>query len=178
MTSMQTLKAELSELDQRLYAAWRLEREDARRQIVALAIEFQLSPDVVAMDVSSGHRSAEPPAHLMKAPKVDLPLRGQGVVQFIAPKYRHPQTNQTWSGRGRAPQWVNDLRGAGSTLEDLLIAVESTESTDPLRNFQDAAKRQQLKVASKHVPRGKKGGAGRGKKGGSARGKTPGLNAG
>ncbi|WP_454875514.1 H-NS histone family protein [Paraburkholderia xenovorans] len=26
----------------------------------------------------------------------------------VAPKYRHPETGETWSGRGRAPRWLKD----------------------------------------------------------------------
>ncbi|MFM0472009.1 H-NS histone family protein [Paraburkholderia strydomiana] len=26
----------------------------------------------------------------------------------VAPKYRNPETGETWSGRGRAPHWIKD----------------------------------------------------------------------
>jgi DNA-binding protein H-NS len=26
----------------------------------------------------------------------------------VAPKYRNPETGDTWSGRGRAPRWLKD----------------------------------------------------------------------
>ncbi|WP_020071172.1 H-NS histone family protein [Paraburkholderia caledonica] len=26
----------------------------------------------------------------------------------VAPKYRNPETGDTWSGRGRAPHWIKD----------------------------------------------------------------------
>jgi DNA-binding protein H-NS len=26
----------------------------------------------------------------------------------VAPKYRNPETGDTWSGRGRAPRWLED----------------------------------------------------------------------
>ena len=28
---------------------------------------------------------------------------------FVAPKYRKPASNETWSGRGRAPMWVTEI---------------------------------------------------------------------
>ncbi len=38
------------------------------------------------------------------------------------PKYRNPaDANQTWTGRGRTPQWVKDLEAAGGSREDALI---------------------------------------------------------
>ena len=33
-------------------------------------------------------------------------LRDAGVP--VAPKYRNPETGDTWSGRGRAPHWIKD----------------------------------------------------------------------
>lgn len=37
-------------------------------------------------------------------------------------KYRNPKNaNQTWSGRGRKPQWFADALKAGATPEDLSV---------------------------------------------------------
>ncbi|MFM0198008.1 MULTISPECIES: H-NS histone family protein [Paraburkholderia] len=33
--------------------------------------------------------------------------RGKG-RRAAAPKYRNPETGETWSGRGRAPRWIKD----------------------------------------------------------------------
>jgi len=39
-----------------------------------------------------------------------------------APKYANPDNaEQTWTGRGRQPQWVKDAFAAGKTLDDLAI---------------------------------------------------------
>lgn len=34
----------------------------------------------------------------------------------VSPKYRNPETNETWTGRGRQPKWIQ-----GKNLEDYLI---------------------------------------------------------
>lgn len=41
----------------------------------------------------------------------------------VGPKYRNPENpTQTWSGRGKRPQWFNDaLKKRGVTAESLLI---------------------------------------------------------
>jgi DNA-binding protein H-NS len=40
----------------------------------------------------------------------------------VAPKYRHPQTGETWAGRGMQPTWMRDyLKKRGNKLDDLLI---------------------------------------------------------
>ncbi len=39
-----------------------------------------------------------------------------------APKYANPANpDQTWTGRGRQPQWVKDAFAAGQSLDDLAI---------------------------------------------------------
>jgi DNA-binding protein H-NS len=38
------------------------------------------------------------------------------------PKYRNPNDpDQTWTGKGRKPNWVNDALAAGKSLDDLKI---------------------------------------------------------
>ncbi|GAD57117.1 H-NS histone family protein [Limimaricola cinnabarinus] len=38
------------------------------------------------------------------------------------PKYRNPDDKtQTWSGRGRQPQWIKDALAANKSLDDFLI---------------------------------------------------------
>ncbi len=40
-----------------------------------------------------------------------------------APKYQHPTNpSQTWSGRGRRPDWLNGLLRAGHDLDGLKLA--------------------------------------------------------
>ncbi|OSQ53029.1 H-NS histone family protein [Marivita geojedonensis] len=39
-----------------------------------------------------------------------------------APKYKNPaDASQTWTGKGRKPNWVIDALAAGKTMEDLKI---------------------------------------------------------
>ena len=40
----------------------------------------------------------------------------------VAPKYRHPKTGETWSGRGGVAGWLAKEIKAGKKREDFLIA--------------------------------------------------------
>jgi len=52
---------------------------------------------------------------------LDEILGGKGGTKG-APKYANPANpEQTWTGRGRQPQWVKDAFAAGKSLEDLAI---------------------------------------------------------
>ena len=52
-----------------------------------------------------------------KARKASSRAKGRKVV----PKYRNPDTGDTWSGRGRKPKWLEAKIEAGNTLEDLKV---------------------------------------------------------
>ena len=42
----------------------------------------------------------------------------------VFPKFRNPKPpHQTWSGRGRQPRWVREMRAAGKTMDDLRIST-------------------------------------------------------
>jgi DNA-binding protein H-NS len=44
----------------------------------------------------------------------------------VVPKYRNPQTSETWSGRGKQPRWLVAAIKTGRKIEDFAIgAAES-----------------------------------------------------
>lgn len=48
---------------------------------------------------------------------------GKSAKSINPPKYRNPDDEtQTWSGRGRQPQWIKDALAANKSLDDFLIA--------------------------------------------------------
>jgi len=49
-------------------------------------------------------------------------LEAKAMRKPVKPKYRHPDdANQTWTGRGRRPRWVDACLNSGITMEDLTI---------------------------------------------------------
>ena len=62
------------------------------------------------------------------------PVRRRGGVRGvkIAPKYRHPDSGETWTGRGMMPKWMQAEVAKGSTRDDFLIqkpaAARATKS--------------------------------------------------
>jgi len=50
-------------------------------------------------------------------------LASVGKVKKVSPpKYRNPaDSDQTWTGRGRIPQWMKDLESAGGSRDTALI---------------------------------------------------------
>lgn len=40
----------------------------------------------------------------------------------VAPKYRQPETGDTWTGRGKPPRWLTAAEAAGTARDSFLIA--------------------------------------------------------
>ena len=68
-------------------------------QIVSLAKDAGLSAADIAKALSAGK-----PAKAAKAPKAAK--KGALAGKKVAPKYRDSATGQTWTGRGKAPKWI------------------------------------------------------------------------
>ena len=70
-------------------------------------------------------RAAEKQANLLLAGKVtSAPKATRGpnrTKRVLPPKYRHPETGETWTGFGAYPRWVADYLNNGGRLPDILI---------------------------------------------------------
>ena len=101
-------------LDKKEQALKSKSHEKVLTQIVAMAKEAGLT----AADVSKALNAGKP-AKAGKAPKAAK--KGALAGKKVAPKYRNPANpEQTWTGRGVSPTWVQALKAAG-TLDSALI---------------------------------------------------------
>jgi DNA-binding protein H-NS len=90
-------------------------------KIVALAKEAGLT----AADIAKA-LGATKPAKAAKAPRAAK--KGALAGKKVAPKYRNPANpEQTWTGRGVSPSWVQSLKAAG-TLDSALISPSAASS--------------------------------------------------
>lgn len=88
MTSYKELLKQREALEQQISEARRRELSDAVAQVRSLVAEYGLT----AQDVFPATRAA----------------RASGTGAKVAPKYRDPVTGQTWTGRGKAPKWIQN----------------------------------------------------------------------
>lgn len=57
-----------------------------------------------------------------KSPPSSIEKRQRRPYPKVYPKFQNPeQPSQTWAGRGKRPNWVGELLGAGYTMEELQI---------------------------------------------------------
>lgn len=88
-TSYKDLLKQREALEQQISEARRRELSDAVSQVRALVSEYGLTQQ----DVFPSGRGAASRTSSTSGTKV-------------APKYRNPSTGQTWTGRGKAPKWI------------------------------------------------------------------------
>lgn len=87
MSSYKELLKQREALEQKINEARRNELAEAVSQVRALVAEFGLT----AQDVFPAGRA-----------------RSASAGSKVAPKYRNPATGQTWTGRGKAPKWIQN----------------------------------------------------------------------
>ena len=91
MTSLQELLAQKEALEQQIAQIKKAERADALQNARSLIDTFDLTIDeLFGKQKSSG--------------------------KAVAVKYRNPETGETWTGRGRAPRWLE-----GKNREDFAV---------------------------------------------------------
>ena len=87
MASYKELLEQRELLEQKINEARKTELTEAVAKVRSLVAEYNLTAEDV-FPPSKSSRSA---------------AGGK-----VAPKYRHPETGQTWTGRGKAPKWIQD----------------------------------------------------------------------
>jgi len=90
MTSYKDLLKQREALEQQISEARRRELSDAVAQVRSLVAEYGLTAqDIFPAGKGRGARSAT-------------------AGTKVAPKYRNPATGETWTGRGKAPKWIQN----------------------------------------------------------------------
>lgn len=88
MSSYKDLLKQCEELEKKIKEVRQRELADAVSKVRALIQEHGLS----AADVFSSARAT----------------RSSATGSKVAPKYKNPETGETWTGRGKAPKWIQD----------------------------------------------------------------------
>jgi DNA-binding protein H-NS len=96
MTTYQEYQAKIAELQKQAELARRNEISEAKERIATIMREHNLT----LADLGPAVKTAKP-----VKPRAPVPM-----------KYRDDATGQTWTGRGRAPKWLD-----GRKKEDFLI---------------------------------------------------------
>ena len=91
MKSYKELVQERADLEKKISEARKNEITGALTQIRSLMEEFELTEQDIFPSSGSKTRAVSSTSGTK-----------------VAPKYRDPATGQTWTGRGKAPKWIQD----------------------------------------------------------------------
>lgn len=108
MASYKELLAQRQALEAQINEARKRETKEAIAQVKSLVADFGFT----AEDIFGPSRKAPLAKQIAKAGAGPKPARAKA-----KPKYRNPETNETWTGKGRAPRWLN-----GRDKSEFLIA--------------------------------------------------------
>lgn len=110
------IEKEISKLQKKAEVLHTKRRKPVIGSIIAMMREYDIKPEEINAAFGAG-KPARPQVRRAagKAPASDGPKRQ------VAPKYRHPTSGETWSGRGKAPRWLAAAEAAGEKREDFLI---------------------------------------------------------
>jgi len=107
----------------------KIEKEITRLQKQAKALQVKRRSPVIASIVRSMREYDITPEEVAGAYNKKL-VRGPArkavtpapAKRKVPVKYRHPDTGETWTGRGKAPRWITAVEAEGKKREDFLIA--------------------------------------------------------
>lgn len=108
-TSVSELVAQREAVERRIRELQTAEKANAIAGVRSLMSEHGLTVSDLVAKATAGRRSD-----------------AGGGVSKVAPKYRHPETGSTWSGRGLKPKWLTAALAQGRTIEEFVIALHKS----------------------------------------------------
>jgi DNA-binding protein H-NS len=104
VASLQELLAQKAEIEKQIVDTQRQERADAIARVRELMSQYGLSAaDIVGRPAAAARRT------------------GASDTRKVAPKYRNPDTGETWSGRGLQPKWLKAALASGKKIDDFTL---------------------------------------------------------
>ncbi|VFR20097.1 DNA-binding protein H-NS [plant metagenome] len=109
------IEKEISKLQKKKESLQAKRRKPVMDSIVRSMREYDISPEDVA--TAFGKTAARRGTASGAARKTGAAV----AKKTVAPKYRHPDTGETWSGRGKPPRWLAAAEEQGAKRESFLI---------------------------------------------------------
>lgn len=106
------IEKEITRLQKQAKALQAKQRNPIIASIIQSMREYDISPAELAAALAKKPAAARRKAENNADPK---PKR------TVPPKYRHPESKETWTGRGKAPRWIANAVAQGKTRDDFLI---------------------------------------------------------
>lgn len=110
----QKIEKEIQRLQKQAEALESKRRGPALASIVRAMREYNITPEEVAVAYSKKTTRSSP-----RKAAATPPAKAK---RKVPAKFRHPETGETWSGRGKAPRWITSAEERGERRDTFLIA--------------------------------------------------------
>jgi DNA-binding protein H-NS len=110
------LEKEILRLQKQAAALEQKQRTPVINDIIRSMREYDITPEDIAAAYNRRVRSAN-----KGASKTAKTAGTTAVRKPVPPKYRNPETDATWSGRGKPPRWITEAEAAGKSRDSFLI---------------------------------------------------------
>lgn len=115
-TQQAKIEKEIQKLQKRAEALQNKRRKPVLAGIVKSMRDYDITPEDVAAAYGAASKTGTPRGRRKASAGATASAK-----RSVAPKYRHPETGETWSGRGKAPRWLVAAEAAGAKRDSFLI---------------------------------------------------------
>lgn len=104
------IQKEITRLQKQAEALQKKQRSPVITSIIRSMREYSITPE----EITAAYNKRKPAG-------ASAGRAASAVKRTVPPKYKHPETGATWTGRGKAPRWVTEAEAAGKSREQFLI---------------------------------------------------------
>ncbi len=115
-TSITQLEGRIAKLQLRAARLRAKQKAPVIQAVISAIHDYQITPE----DLGISATSRGPWDNMVKATHQRHGRRR--IYGPVAPKYRHPKTGETWTGRGRTARWLAEEEKKGKNREEFLVA--------------------------------------------------------
>ena len=110
-TSLKSIEAQIKKLQARAQAL----RDKDRKPVIAAIVRQMKAHEISVAEIAEAFGRQRAPR---AAKKSAAPAKPRKAVPI---KYRHPETGETWTGRGRTPRWIVEAEKAGTDRSSFAV---------------------------------------------------------
>lgn len=110
-------QAKIQKEIERLHKQAQLLQSKQRKPVISNILRSMKEYDITPEEIAAAYGKTGAKAR-KSTPKA---VKAEGSRKPVAPKYRHPETSATWTGRGKAPLWIVEAEKNGQPRQQFLI---------------------------------------------------------
>ena len=114
-----TLQAKIQKEIEKLRKQAQALHSKRRKPVIASIVRSMKEYDITPEELASAFGKAS--AARVKPSATAKPAKAGAAKKPVPPKYRHPASGATWTGRGKAPLWVVEAEKNGQSRQQFLI---------------------------------------------------------